>query len=66
MKDLHTITDIVKARNMFGKRHKVRVAVNKLDLVPVAWVGHTRLFDNAQRVQIEAELARIERKKASG
>ncbi len=65
MNDFHTITQIAKARNLGSKWYKVRVAVKKLKLVPVTWVGHTRLFDSDQRLKIEAELDRIIAEKAA-
>ena len=65
MNNLHTITNIVDARDMWRHRHKVDVAVRKLGLVPVKVEGCIRFYDDDQRAAIEKELDRIEAKKAS-
>lgn len=56
---LHSITDIVKDRDMLACRYKVGIAVRKLGLVPVVYVGRSAMFDSQQRKQIEQELDRI-------
>lgn len=62
MKDEHTQASIAAERGC--AEHKVKAAIDKFRLIPVRWVGRSRIFDDAQRAQIVAELDRIiDRKK---
>ena len=59
MKNLHSVSAIAIDRGIMDKRHLIIFAIKNLKLTPVARDGNNRLYDDAQRVLIEAELDRV-------